>query len=293
MGTVLASRPLHLALPASALGVGGALVTADLLRVGCYEGDHRLALALAAFVPLTATALGWVFASRVVAGPPPRVSVLTGCALATWATGPVIGAVIGGVLFGAAGVPVAIASGLALGAAFGIAMAAMAAAVQRTGRARRASIVDESDRLLVAAVVLTVLGVAAGITRLWTAHAECGEDATPTPLVALACTALMFVVVALQAHRRGRVAESLARAQILPVEEHAALASRLPCVDFGVGDELGAEYAPARSAYRDATGPTRLTRGNILFARRALDQAMSLEWAMFVATLGGCAVAIR
>jgi hypothetical protein len=280
---------MHLALPLSALGIGGSLVSADFLRVGCFASDDRLALSLASFVPPAAAALGFVFSSRLVEAP--RVPAWVGCATTTCATGAFLGAAMGAMLWGHAGFPMGLADGLAFGAAYAIAFALVAAAVQRTGRARPASIVDASDRLLVAAAVATLLGVAAGLTRFRrTAYPYCSTELTAAPVVALASFATVVVIVAVQAQRLVRV--STVAARVHRADDGATFLSRLPCTDFGVGDEFGAVYAVERSAYRHGPAALRLTRGDAHFARHALLQAMSLEWAMLVATLGSSALAI-
>jgi hypothetical protein len=61
---------------------------------------------------------------------------------------------------------------------------------------------------------------------------------------------------------------------------------------LGVGEDVAAEYASARSAYRDGPAPLRLSHGDLHFARRTLGQTMALEWAMLVATVWGCALAV-
>jgi hypothetical protein len=74
---------MHLALPLSALGVGGSLVAAGFLRVDCFAGDDRLATSLAAFVPPAAVGLGLFFAPRIVSGRRvPTLADVGGCALA-------------------------------------------------------------------------------------------------------------------------------------------------------------------------------------------------------------------
>jgi hypothetical protein len=279
---------MHLALPLSALGIGGSLLSADFLRVGCFPGDDRLAISLASLVPPAAAALGFVFSWPSVADG--RIPAWLGCAATTCACGAFVGAALGGVLWGDAGVPMGLATGLAFGAAYSVAFALVSAAVRRTGRARPASLVDSSDRLLVAAAVATLLGVAAGLTRFRrAAYPQCTADLTAAPVVALASLATVLVIVGLQAHRVGRVSAIAARVHGY---DDGALASRLPCTDFGVGEEVGAEYAVERSAYRHGPAALRLTRGSAGFARLALVQAMSLEFAMLVATLAGCALAV-
>mgnify|MGYP001411273886 CR=1 FL=1 len=150
MRAAAARRTMHLALPLSALGIGGSLAVADFLRVGCFAGDDRLAISLVALVPLASAALGSFFSARIDAGF--RLPAWVTCAT-TCVCGSLIGATICAYLWGDPGFPMGVANGLAFGAAFSVAFSLVVAAARRTGQARHASVVDRSDRLLVAAVV--------------------------------------------------------------------------------------------------------------------------------------------
>jgi hypothetical protein len=289
MEAISAGRPMHLALPASALGLGGALIAADFLRVGCSPHDDRLGLLLVTVIPASATAIGFVFAPRASGA---RLTPLVACATATCICGALLGTIIGGTVWGGVGASMGLADGLGFGAAFALALVSVGAAVQRTGRARPASVVDASDRLLVAGIVASVLGVAAGLTRLWRAALPaCPADSIPTPILGVISAATLLVIVTLQARRLGRVSAVLAGTQ---PADGTPLPPRLPCVDLGVGDDVGAEWGAGEgTAYRDRPAAVRATHGSVSFARRALGRAMVLEWAMFVAALGGCALAAR
>jgi hypothetical protein len=288
MDVARAQRPMNLALPASALGAGGALVAADYLRVGCVPGDHLLGELLVATVPLAAAGLGFFFSLPAVSA---RGYERLAPALASCVAGTFLGAFIGAVCWGEPGFAVGAANGLAFGAAFSVAFAVIVAAVRRTGRARPASIVDASDRLLVAAAVAALLGVAACLAQIRrTAYPHCAMRPTATPVVAVVCAVTLAVVVALQSIRFARASALMAKARQVFAD---ALAPGVARVDFGVGDELGAEYAARRSAYRDKPAAVKITLGSASFARQALAEALFLEAVMLVPGLMACVLAIE
>jgi hypothetical protein len=180
--------------------------------------------------------------------------------------------------------------GLAVGAGFAIAFAVIGAAARRAGRARPFSVVDSSDRLLVAAAVAALLGIAAGGAQLRrAAYPYCTAGLPATPVVAVVSTIALFIVVGLQWASLARASAVMARAQV-GVDE--ALAPGTPCFDYGIGDELGAEYGARRNAYRDTPSVIRVTRGSPIVARRALVEALAVEAALLVPLLAACFLAL-
>jgi hypothetical protein len=287
MEATRASKPMNLVMPQAALGVGGALVVADLLRVGCFPGDDKLAAVLVIAVPLVAAELGllssWAYAAR-------RPVARLVCAAVTCAAGALLGAVIGGMSWGNLGAAMGASDGLAIGAAFAIAFAVVATAARRAGRARPSSVVDSSDRLLVAAAVAALLGVAAGAAQLRRAvHPDCSAGASATPVVAVASTITLLVIVGLQCSRLARASAAMDAARFALDQ---AIAPGTPCIDFGIGDELVAEYGARRNAYRDTPSVLRVTRGSATLARRALVEALAVEAALLAPLLAACCLAL-
>jgi hypothetical protein len=278
---------MNLVMPLAALGVGGALVVADVLRVGCFAGDDALALLLVVTFPLAAVALGFVYSWANAASW--RAARLL-CAAATCAEGAVLGALIGTACCGSLGLAAGARDGLALGAAFAIAFAVVAAAAQRAGRARPLSVVDSSDRLLVAATVAALLGIAAGAAQLRrAAYPTCTAGVSATPVVAVVSTITLAAIVGLQWVRLVRASAVMARARC---ELDQGTAPGTPCLDYGVGEELGAEYGARRNAYRDTSAVVRVTRGSATLARRALVEALAVEAALLAPLLAACFLAL-
>jgi hypothetical protein len=276
---------MSLALPVSALGVGGALVAADFLRVGCFAGDGLLGTLLVVSIPLAAAGLGFAFRRpRIRATLPEQIAL----AMVTCFVGTFFGACIGLACSGERGFFPGGRDGLALGAVFAFAFFVVASAVRRTGRARPSSIIDGSDRLFVAAAVAALLGVAAGVSHVHRmAHPLCEMAPTTGPIIAVASTLTLAIVVVLQAVRLARTSSHIANARQVFAD---ALAPGVPRIDFGVGDELGAEYAAIRSAYRDKPAAVTITQGSPSFASDALAGALAMEAAMLVACVVSCLV---
>jgi hypothetical protein len=279
---------MNLVMPLAALGVGGALVVADMLRVGCFPGDGSLAMFLVTSLPLAATLIGILY-SRAHAASRPAGRLAS--AAVTCAAGALLGAAIGSFCWGDRGAAMGASDGLAIGATFAVAFAVVGAAARRAGRARPASVVDSSDRLLVAAAVAALLGIAAGAAQLRrAAYPYCTEGLTATPVVAVVSTIALVVVVSLQWVSLARVSGVMARARF--ALDQAAAAPNTPCFDYGIGDELGAEYGARRNAYRDSPSVIRVTRGSPAIARRALVEALAVEAALLVALVAACCTAL-
>jgi hypothetical protein len=287
MAATRASKPMNLVMPQAALGTGGALVVADFLRIGCFPGDDKLALVLVGAVPLVAAALGFP-ASWAHAGPRPAARLA--CAAATCAAGALLGGMIGGLSWGNHGAALGASDGLAIGAAFAIAFAIVAAAAGRAGRARPSSVVDSSDRLLVAAAVASLLGIGAGAVQLRrAAYPYCTAGASATPVVAVVATIALVVIVGLQCARLARASAAMERARFALDQ---AVTPGTPCIDFGIGDELVAEYGARRNAYRDTPSVVSVTRGSARVARRALVEALAVEAGLLAPLLAACCLAL-
>jgi hypothetical protein len=121
------------------------------------------------------------------------------------------------------------------------------------------------------------------------AYPQCALGPSTTPIVAVVSTVTLVAVVGLQSVRFARASALMTSARQVFAD---ALAPGIPRVDFGVGDELGAEYAARRSAYRDKPAAVRITLGSASFARRALGEALVLEAAMLVHGLIACLVTV-
>jgi hypothetical protein len=278
---------MNLVMPLAALGVGGALVVADWLRVGCFPRDDELAVFLVTGLPLASTLLGLLFSRAQAASRPAGRLVVPAV---TCATGALLGAAVEDLCWGERWVAMGASNGLAIGAGFAFAFAVVGAAARRAGRARPASVVDSSDRLLVAAAVAALLGVAAGGAQLRrAAYPYCTAGLTATPVVAVVSTIALLLIVGLQWVSLARVSAVMARAQ---VAVDPVFGPGTPCFDYGIGDELGAEYGARRNAYRDTASVIRVTRGSPLVARRALVEALAVEAALLVPLVAACVLAL-
>jgi hypothetical protein len=287
MKATRAGKPMNLVMPIAALGVGGALVVADLLRVGCFPGDDNLAVLLVLLFPAAAVVLG--IAYSWANGASWRAAHLL-CAAATCAKGAVLGALIGEVCWGDRGFAACARDGAAIGAGFAIAFATVGAIARRAGRARPWSVIDTSDRLLVAATVAALLGISAGAVQLRpAAYPTCPAAGSATPVVAVVSTITLVVIVGLQSVWLAQASAVMAKARSA-IDQ--ALVRGAPCVDYGIGDELVAEYGARRNAYRDAPSVVGVTRGSASVARRALVEALAVEAALLVPLLATCRLAL-
>jgi hypothetical protein len=282
-----AGKPMNLVMPLAALGVGGALVVADLLRVGCFPRDDDLAVFLVTSLPLATTLLGLLFSwTQAASRPAGRLA----SAAVTCATGALLGAAIGSFCWGEQGAAMGASDGLGIGAGFAVAFAVVGAAARRAGRARPSSVVDSSDRLLVAAAVAALLGISAGGVLLRrVAHPTCTAGLTATPVVAAVSTIALLVIVGLQWASLARASAVMARAQRAV---DPAFGPDTPCFDYGIGDELGAEYGARRNAYRDRPAVIRVTRGSPTVARRVLVETLAVEAALLVPLVAACLLAL-
>ena len=302
-----ASRFPHLALPFAIAGAAGGWLSAGLVSTPLLLHAERnqgtaavLAAALAALTGLlirrwcigrpapfrfdtpepepepdrARTDVGWRHAAAVlVAGTLTGVGVAVACRA------------YGGAGVGAAG-------GLACAIAFVPVCLAVIAAARRAQRARLGSLVAASDRRAVWGILAAALAVATlEAAPDWPAAAT---GMLPVPWVAagmLGAAGLTIAAVWILDVRARRRAERTIGEGLVPQEARdvEAADTRVPRVDLGLGEEIGAQVARAAAAYRGRDRAVALVLGDPEQAIGALRRA-SRRGAACLAVVGGAAL---
>ncbi|MBK8252232.1 MAG: hypothetical protein IPK82_06135 [Polyangiaceae bacterium] len=165
-------------------------------------------------------------------------------------------------------------------------------AARRAKRARLGSIVSDSDRRSVWALLATTMAVMTLFAAVMWPAARAGEVELPLPMMAMLWTSLTATTVCLVHDVR---AIYRAHAVITPdlVQKHASevehVGTDTPRVDLGLGEELAARVAMSAAAYRGRDRTLALVQGNAEEALAALHRAgtrTALAVLVVLATVG-------
>jgi hypothetical protein len=303
-----ASRFPHLALPFAIVGAAGGWLSAGLVATPLLQRAERnqgtaavLSAGLAALmgVVIRSWCLGRPEAFRFDTPEPEpepdraRSDVWWRHAAAVLAAGTLSGVGVAVVCRAYGGAKMGAAGGLACALAFVPVCLAVIAAARRAQRARLGSLVAGSDRRAVWGILATALAVATlEAAPDWPAAAA---GISPAPWAAtgmLGAAALVIAaVLAVDLRARRRAREAL-REGLVPQDarEVEAADTRIPRLDLGLGDDIGAQIARTSAAYRGRDRTVALVRGDADQALATLGRA-ARRGALGLAVVGGVALA--
>lgn len=303
-----ASRFPHLALPFAIIGAAGGWLSAGLVATPLLQRAERnqgtaavLAAGLAALMGVVIR--GWCLGAPVrfrfdtpePEPDPDRAHSDVGWrhAAAVLVAGTLSGVGVALVCQAYGGAKMGAAGGLACALAFVPVCLAVIAAARRAQRARLGSLVAGSDRRAVWGILATALAVAtleaapdwpaaaAGMLPVpWAATGMLGA-------AALVITAVLGMDVAARRRAREALREGLVPQDAREVE---AADTRIPRLDLGLGDDVGAQIARSSAAYRGRDRAVALVQGDPEQALSTLRRAVR-RGALCLAVVGGVALA--
>lgn len=279
----IAPKPVSLTWPFAVAGFVGGWLSADSFKP---HSGAELRVLLAGVTPVVAALLGRFLTRRIHGGPLRTALVVTASIIgAGMINGMVLGLFLGAVIGMMIGVP--------FGALFALpflpALALMVLLARRVGRARPGSAVDASDRRAVWGAVALSASLATLVPLDGIFGRFGGDDTVAFAALSLGVLLALFLVDGAALVRLAQVQRALraidARVGSGPLP---AVDGEASVIDFGLGSEGEQleELAPAAGVYRDRQRVTRVFRGDLDAAGKALVWAMVLELGALCLALG-------